>query len=174
MHDLYGKATKTVFGEAGGSFVFEEADGSYNGPLPFFAYIPSAGRSLFAQMSAIGKLPIPPDAREVAILTTGAHFKAGYETYSHIPQAVHLAGLSQQQAEELAVGKKPQGLSAEGNATYDMANYLVNTPGPLPQAIWDQAVKVLGKETVVGLLHYIGFYAYVSIGLNAVDAAVPE
>lgn len=174
MHDLYGKASKNVFGQAGGSFVFQEADGSYNGPLPFFAYLPSAGRSLFAQMSAIGKLPIPPDAREVAILTTGAHFKAGYETYSHIPQAVHLAGLSQEQAEALAVGKKPEGLSKEGDVTWDMASYLVSTPGPLPQGIWERAVGVLGKEIVVGLLHYIGFYAYVSIGLNAVDAAVPE
>ena len=173
MHDLYAKATHTVFGAAGANFVFEEADGAFNGPLPFFAHLPSAGRALFAQMSAIGKLPIPKDAREVAILTTGAHFKAGYETYSHIPQAVG-AGLSQQQAEALAVGKRPDGLTDEGNAAYDLADYLCGTPGPLPQDIWDQAVKVLGKDTVVGLLHYIGFYAYTSIGLNAVDAAVPE
>jgi hypothetical protein len=57
---------------------------------------------------------------------------------------------------------------------YDLAKRLLTTPGPLPKSYWERSVEAFGKEGTVALVHYVGFYAYLCIALNAIDATVPE
>ena len=173
IHDRFGTVAGAVFGPNGSQFIYEDSNGAFIGPVPFFAYQPEAGKACFASLTALGKLPVPPDARETALLAVGAHFQAGYETYSHIPQAV-TAGLTKQQAVELKDGGKPVDLNASCAIAYDVAKTLCSKPGPLSQQLWDKAMEVFGKNATIGLVHYIGFYCYICVGLNAIDAPVPE
>ena len=107
-------------------------------------------------------------------MTVGGHFQAGYETYSHAVQAIE-QGLSQEQTNMLRMDKaKPDGLNDNCSIAYDVAKSLVSKPGPLPSGLWDRAVGAFGRDGTIGLLHYIGYYCYVSVILNGVDAAVPE
>lgn len=172
IHDLFDSVAFKSFGPNGEQFIYEE-NGAFIGPFPFFMAAPEVGRGLLNLVVGMQKLGLPPDARETAILTVGTQFQAGYETYSHIPQAVVPGYLTSQQAETIVKGEKPTDLNEQCSIAYDVAKYLTGTPGPLPQQMWDKAVKVLGKNPTVGLLHYIGFYCYISVALNGVDARVP-
>jgi hypothetical protein len=172
IHDLFDSVAYKSFGPNGEQFIYEE-NGAFIGPFPFFMAAPEVGKGLLSLVVGMQKLGLPPDARETAILAVGARFQAGYETYSHIPQAVVPGYLTQQQAEAIVSGEKPNGLNENCSVAYDVANRLSGTPGPLPQDLWDRTVELLGKDATVGLLHYIGFYCYVCVALNAVDAKVP-
>lgn len=173
-HDLFRRACDFSFGKNGEKFIFEDSNHGLVGPFPFFISAPKVGQTLHELIYRLAPLPLPPDARETAVLTVGGHFQSGYQLYSHIPVAVEV-GLSRDQAEVLSKGeKKPEGLNENCSTAYDVANYLVNERGPLPQVLWDRAVEAFGKDGAVSLLHYVGFYCYVSVALNGVDAGVPE
>ena len=172
LNDEWANAAPNVFGPNGKLFVWADDRGAFTGPFPFMAYHPTAGKNLLNQMVSLAKLPLPPPVRETAILTTGTHFQAAYETYSHIPQAVK-AGLSQAQAETIVQGVKPEDLDEKCSVAYDVARYLCSSPGPLPAKMWDKAVSVLGKDSTVAMVHYVGFYSYVCVFLNASDSPLP-
>lgn len=175
VHDKFYAVSERSFGPSGSKFIWKDnSNDALIGPFPFFMAAPPAGNVLYDLIYAFAKLPLPPDAREVAILTVGGHFGAGYETYSHVPQAI-AAGLTREQAEMLQKGEsKPEELNERCEAAYDVARYLLTTKGPLAQELWDRAVEAFGKDGAVGLLHYIGFYSYVCVALNGIDAPVPE
>ena len=162
------------YGRNGDLFIYEDPRGAFIGPFPFFLHQPSAGKALVDLSSAIAKLPLPPDARETAILTVGGHFQAGFETYSHFRTATK-QGLKQEQADVLKKdGGKPEGLNGQCSIAYDVAKHLVSKTGPLPQNLWERSVEAFGKDGTVGLLHYIGYYCYMCVILNGMDAPVPE
>ena len=137
-------------------------------------YHPQAGNALMELIGALGKLGVPPDARETAILTVGAQFQAGYELYSHIPVVEKGGLLSKDQVEVLTKGGKPENLNEQCSIAFDVAKHLCSKPGPLPKQLWDKSVEVLSRDTTVGLVHYVGFYCYACVALNAIDAPVPE
>ena len=116
----------------------------------------------------------PADAKEVTILVVGAKYKAVYELYAHTNIATKKVGMSKDVVEAIARGEKPEGLNEQCDVAYDTAHYLVTTPGPLPQELWDKCINAFGKEATVGLVHYVGAYAYTCIILNAMDAPVPK
>lgn len=174
----------------GSKFTWEDDNDALVGPFPFFMQVPEVGEGLLKLIMLLGKLPLPKDAREVVILTFGAHFKvrsasqqgscadalnkAGYEVYSH--EAVALADgiLSKEIVEALKAGKKPPELNEGGSAAYDAAHYLASTPGPMPQELWDRCNAAFGHDGTVALVHYAGFYAYICVVLNACDTPVPN
>ena len=129
-HDLFQKVADRGFGQ---KFIYQDPKGGLIGPFPFFIHAPQVGKTLQDLIYEIAQLPLPPDARETAILTVGGHFQTGYETYSHVVLAAE-AGLPREQAEVLRKGeKKPDGLSESCSVAYDVAQHLVSVKGPLPQ-----------------------------------------
>ena len=117
---------------------------------------------------------LPTDVKEVAILTAAAQYGETFVSYSHEAIAIHTGKISTGQSQSLRRGEKPDGLTDECNIAYDVAKSLCGNRGPLSGELWDRAVKLLGKETTTALLHYIGFYSYVSIALNGIDAPIPQ
>ena len=106
-------------------------------------------------------------------MTVGGHYQGAYETYSHIPQGID-AGLTKEQSEALARGERPADLNEACSVAYKISKYLVSTRGPLPKDLWEKAVKTLGLDPTIGLVHYAGFYSYVCVALNALDVPIPE
>lgn len=174
LYDDFRKLADNAFGPNGSKFIYEEPNGAFIGPFPLFLYQPSAGRAQMDWISALSKLGLPGDAQETAILTVGGHFQAGFETYSHQRLGL-LAGLSQQQTDILKKGvEKPSDLTHNCSLAYDVAKYLISKPGPLPRELWEKSVEAFGKDATVGLLQYVGYYCYVCVILNGMDAPVPE
>lgn len=173
VDDTFRQVLNRSFGRNGEKFIYED-NGGLIGPFPFFIAAPKVGKILHDLVYGLVQLPLPSDARETAIMTVGGHFQARYETHSHLPQAVD-SGLSPEQAEILQTGdRKPDGLNEQCDIAYDVGQHLVSMKGPLPQHLWDRSVETLGKDGSVALLHYIGFYCYVCVALNGVDAPIPE
>ncbi|KAK6437014.1 hypothetical protein LTR95_006789 [Oleoguttula sp. CCFEE 5521] len=171
-HDEQTAIAQGAFGPSGELFQWTDKDGALLGPFPFALSSPEAGGAMIKQALLLGKLPLPADAKEVAVLVCGVRFGAIYELYAHSAVAAQ-AGLSATQIEEIKAGKKPDGLNEECSVAYDVAKYLANEKGALPGHLYDRSVSVLGREGTVALIHYVGCYAYVCIVLNAADAPAP-
>ena len=174
VNEIYADLANLAFGQSGSKFVYTEPSGALIGPFPFFISHPEVGKRLYDLQRAFGRLPLPADIREVGILTTAAQYGDSFVGYSHEAIAHSSGKFSAEQAKSLRSGEKPDGLTEECSIAYDVAKSLCGNRGPLPGELWDRAVELLGKETMLALLHYIGFYSYVSIALNGVDAAVPH
>lgn len=121
-----------------------------------------------------GQKDLPPEAREVAILTAGAHYKAVYEQYAHERIALSSTKLRQEQLDRIRQGEKPHDLDQASRIAYDVAYELVNKPSPLSKQSWDKAEKTLGRQSTLSLIHYCGYYAHACILLNGCDVPVPE
>ena len=156
-------------------FVYKRSDGAFVGPFPLCLAAPEAGEYLVGLYGTIAKIPgLPADAKEIAILTVGARYKAEYELYAHVNVATKKVGMSKGVVDAVARGEKPEGMNEGCNVAFDTAAYLASTPGPLPQELWERCMEVFGKEGTVALVHYAGSYAYTCIILNAMDCPVPE
>lgn len=149
-------------------------DGAEVGPMPFFLHQPKAGTAAWHLTVAVAQIKLSPDAKETAIMTVGAHHQAGYIVYCHERLATAPGLLSENQVTLIKKGEKPGDLNEGCSVAFDIAKRLTSTPGLMPPELWDRGVAVLGKDGVVGLLHYIGFYSYVSMFMNGTDVPVPE
>lgn len=176
-HDTLHSIASSSFGSA---FTYQRAsDAALVGPFPVFLAQPTTGVEMMKYFSVLGAMPgLPIPAREVVILAVGAVYKAAYELYAHAAVAVQNAGLSEGVVRTICAGGRPEvgreGFSEEMATAFDVARYLAGTPGPLPQELWERSLKAFGKEGTVALVHYAGFYAYISITLNAADIPVPK
>ena len=66
-------------------FVAIRDDGALLGPWNPWLHEPSFGKASWDLVRALADRPsLPKSVREVAILVTGAHFKAAYELYAHV------------------------------------------------------------------------------------------
>lgn len=169
------ETAKKSFGANGETFVYRESNDALIGPFPIMIESKDTGAAVQGLLRSMSQYQaLPADAREVAILVTGARFQAAFETYAHSRVAVKKTDLTQDQVDLIASGKKPNDLNEACDAAFDTAYHLAFQPGPLPQQLWDRSVRTIGKEGTLGIIHYISLYAYVSILLNAADAKVPS
>ncbi len=66
-------------------------------------------------------------------------------------------------------------MDEQSELAYDIVVNLVESPGPLPDELWNRAVKVMGsKEGVLALLQYVSLYSFVCVYLNGCDVPLPE
>lgn len=107
---------------------------------------------------------------------------------------------SKRDLEAISQGRCPEGFGAEQKIAFKIATEF-RRAGPLSKETWDESVKVsppppshaqveisscechwicteaeaqvLGVSGTTALIHYVGFYSYVSVILNGFDAGVP-
>jgi 4-carboxymuconolactone decarboxylase len=118
------------------------------------------------------KPSLPKPVREVAILVTGAHFKAAYELYAHVLVGEQ-RGLSDEKLATIVAGQRPVDLTRDEAIAYDFASALVNG-GVLPELTYKTAIMAFGQHGATELSYLVGLYALVSITLNTFDVPVPE
>jgi hypothetical protein len=46
--------------------------------------------------------------------------------------------------------------------------------GRLRDEVWERAVGAFGKEGALGLVHYVGYYAYACLLMNGAGVGMPE
>ena len=106
-------------------------------------------------------------AKQVAILSVGARFKAAYELYAHAAVAGS-EGLDAAKIATLCAGDRPPDLTPEEACAFDVSLALLDG-GVLPGPTYRAARDLLGQPALNELVFWVGLYASVSITLNAFD-----
>lgn len=148
-------------------------NGALIGPWNPWLRYPKFGGPTWALVKALSTSPtLPKPVREVAILVTGAKFRAAYEIYAHVLVA-ELRGLPDDKIATIVAGQRPSDLNREEAIAYDVASALVYG-GVLPRLTYQQAVRAFGDEGTAELINLVGLYCMVAVTLNGFDVPVPE
>lgn len=148
-------------------------DGTLIGPWNPWLRYPKFGEPIWELVKALSSAPaLPRPAREVAILVTGAKFKAGYEIYAHVLVA-EMRGLSDDKIATIIAGNRPCDLTGEEAVAYDTASALVSG-AVLPNLSYKRAVAAFGEQGAAEFIYLVGLYCMVSVTLNGFDVPAPE
>lgn len=147
--------------------------GRIQGPLKVWLNSPGLGdvaQKLGAYLRFGSRLP--PRLSELAIMVTGAHYKAEYEWYAHVRFA-HDAGIPEAVTEAVRRGETPDLPDADQRIVHRVAVELNRNHG-LNDATHAEAVEVLGLPALVDLIAIVGYYGLVSLTLNAFEIPTPD
>jgi 4-carboxymuconolactone decarboxylase len=113
---------------------------------------------------------LPPRLSELAIITTGAFWRASFEWHAHAPMAIK-AGIEPTAVEAIRTGNTPHFAHADEAAVHAFARELIETRRVSEPSY--RRVDALGLKAVVELVGILGYYSLVSLTLNAFEVPVP-
>ena len=164
---------KKGIGEKFNAFEAIAENGALMGPWNPWLHEPRIGKAIWDLTKAMSmEASLPDNARQIAILCTGAHFNASYEIYAHVAVA-EKEGMSEARLSTLCAGVKPADLTAEEVVAYDLTQALLSG-GVLPRPTYDRAVQTFGQHGANELIYLVGLYCLVSVTLNGFNVPVPE
>lgn len=148
-------------------------DGHIGGPFDSWILNPELG-SRIVGLGNCFRFGLSVDRRqiEIAILVTGAYWKAQFEWYAHAPMALD-AGVPQAVIDAIHAGERPDFDDADDAAAYALA-FELNHERRVSDAVFAQANERFGEQGVAELTNLCGFYTMVSMTLNAFDVDLPE
>jgi len=114
---------------------------------------------------------LPPRLNEFAILITARYWTSQYEWFAHHPLALK-GGLDPKVAEQLALGKRPEGMKPDEAALYDFCKQLHEQKN-VSDEVYKAALEQFGERGVVDLIGVSGYYTMVSMVLNVDRAPLP-
>src|SRR5258708_28784915 len=143
------------------------------GPFNPWMQIPSFGK-LAAEMGERLRFRsvLPSKLRELAILTTGVHWKAEFEFWAHA-RVARAEGLPDAVINAVQAGSDVPFEDDLQRLVHTAANDLVET-GRLRPDLAEELADALGWPAVVELVALVGFYCMVSFTLNAFEVSRPE
>jgi len=109
---------------------------------------------------------------ELAILVTGAYWKAKFEWHAHAPIGIE-AGLDPLAVEAIRSGATPLFAREDEAAVYAFARELLENRR-VSDATYARAKDALGPRGLVNLVGILGYYALISMTLVAFEVALPE
>ena len=115
---------------------------------------------------------LPPRLSELAILITGAYWRAGFEWHAHAPIAIK-AGLDPAAVEAIRRGEEPALTREDESAVYHFSRELVATRR-VSQPTYGNAERLLGRRSLVDLVGVLGYYALISMTINAFEVPIPD
>ena len=108
---------------------------------------------------------------EFAILVTARQWSQQVEWAIHAPIAQR-AGVAESTIEALREGRLPEGLPEDEAAVYAFSTEL-HQNRCVSDATWAQALRLFGEQGVVDLIGINGYYAMLSMVMNASRTEVP-
>lgn len=149
-----------------------DEQGALLGPFPPMLHYPQFGVPALSFIRALDiHATLEKRVREVAILTIGAAFGARFELYVHEIMATAF-GLPASAVATLAAGGRPHGLNEQEAVAHDIARALARGR-IVPDATYQWAVHLLGREGVAELFFLIGGYSLLAMILNGFDMPAP-
>ncbi|MGH7247364.1 MAG: carboxymuconolactone decarboxylase family protein [Pseudomonadota bacterium] len=143
------------------------------GPFAVYLHAPAFGE-LAQQLGAHVrfKTSVPPRLCEFAILFSAQHWKAQYEWAMHVPIA-EKQGVKIATIRDLHAGRAPKAAPRDEMTIYAFAKELyvrrrVSAPN------YKRVHNLLGDTGTVELVGILGYYAMVSMALNAFRVPLPE
>ncbi|WP_144639316.1 carboxymuconolactone decarboxylase family protein [Bordetella genomosp. 13] len=142
--------------------------GRVRGPLAIWLHRPG----LAEHAQSLGQYcrydsSLEPRLSELAILTMAAWWRSSFEWWAHHPIAIK-AGLDAQVAERIRLGDAPEFARDDESVVYRFVRALLETR-QVPDALYQEAVRVLGRERVVDLVGIAGYYTLISMTINVFD-----
>jgi 4-carboxymuconolactone decarboxylase len=144
-------------------------------PAPMMAWLNSPDMARHA--TRLGEMLrfntiFPPKLSEIAILVTARHFTAHYEWWAHKRLALK-GGLDPKIIDDIRDRRTPEFDDPKARMIYDVAKSLHEGHG-LSQALYDEAVEMLGERGVVEIIGLCGYYTMVSMTLNTFEFGLPD
>jgi 4-carboxymuconolactone decarboxylase len=137
------------------------------GPFGVWMHAPDVGIA----MSRLGgkvrfSTSLPANVTEVAICTTGAHYRAAFEFAAHRTMAIR-AGVDADKLDRLAAGDTPgfngDEAAAHAVATELLCDHRISTP------TYADAADRFGHQGMVELVTTVGYYGLISMLLNGFE-----
>jgi 4-carboxymuconolactone decarboxylase len=146
--------------------------GKVQGPLQIWLHSPKlATRAQELGTFCRYQTSLPKRLSELAILVTGAHWKAGFEWSVHAPEAIK-AGLDAAAVDAIRDRARPSFPRADEAAVYDFARELLENHR-IGDATYERATAELGTLGVVELVGILGYYGLISMTICAFGVPVP-
>jgi len=147
--------------------------GHVRGPLA--VWLQSA--PLAARAEALGAFcrydtSLPKRLSELAIIITGAKWRAGFEWYVHAPLGIK-EGLDPDAVEAIRTGGTPTFMREDEAALYAFTHELLETH-EVSDATYKRAEAQFGTVGLVELVGILGYYGLISMTIKAFRVAVPE
>jgi 4-carboxymuconolactone decarboxylase len=114
---------------------------------------------------------IPQALNEMAILQAGRHWNAQYEFYAHRELGLQ-AGMRPEIADAIAVGKRPDPMSADETVIWEFCDELLKTT-QVSDAAFAAVKDRFGEQGVLDLVGAVGYYSLVSMILNVDRVQLP-
>jgi 4-carboxymuconolactone decarboxylase len=115
---------------------------------------------------------LPPRLSELAIITTGAYWKAGFEWAVHAPIALK-TGLDPDAVEAIRKGEPPKLERPDEAAVHAFAHELLHNR-KVSDETYRRAEAELGSRALVDLVGILGYYGLISMTIVAFEVPVPE
>jgi 4-carboxymuconolactone decarboxylase len=146
--------------------------GTVEGPLRIWLHSPGLAERA-QELGAFCRYgtSLPRVLSELAILVTGAHWRAGFEWHVHAPIAIQ-AGLSPDSVEAIRRGETPAFSGDAEAVVYAFTRELLETRR-VSAAAYSAAREHLGERGVVELVGILGYYALISMTIIAFEVPVP-
>ena len=146
--------------------------GVVQGPLKVWLHSPELA-SRAQELGAFCRYhtTLPKRLSELAILITGAHWKAGFEWFVHAPEGIK-AGLDPAIVEAIRQGRQPDFAKADEAALYTFTRELL-AHRRVSDATYRAAAAELGEPGVVELVGILGYYALISMTIVAFEVPLP-
>jgi 4-carboxymuconolactone decarboxylase len=108
---------------------------------------------------------------ELAILITAREWTQDYEWTVHYPIALK-AGIRQEVADAIAVGRRPTAMSADEETIFDYVSELLKNK-QVSDAKFERAKSRFGTKGVVDMTGIVGYYTFLAMQLNAAQYPIP-
>lgn len=115
---------------------------------------------------------LPRKISELVILITARKWTQQFEWHHHLPLALQ-QGLSQEIAQAIADGRRPEKMSANEELAYEICLELARSQS-LSDATYARAVAAWGEQGVVELVVLHGYYCLMAMVMNVAQTALPE
>lgn len=147
--------------------------GRVRGPLAIWLHRPELAQAA----QALGaycryQTTLGPRLSELAILTTARLWTSEFEWWAHKPIAAD-AGLEPEIIEALRKNRTPVFSDPQAEMVHAVTQTLTEQRG-LPDALYDRAVRVLGKDMLVDLVGLCGYYTLISMTINVFGVGLPD
>jgi 4-carboxymuconolactone decarboxylase len=147
--------------------------GQVRGPLAVWLRRPD----LAARAQALGEYcrygsSLPKRLSELAILVTARQWSAEFEWWAHSQHALD-AGLSKPIIEAIRINAPPAFTQDDERIVYDIATTLYRNHR-LSDALYARGLDVLGQDRLIDLIGVLGYYALISMTINAFSVLPPE
>ena len=109
---------------------------------------------------------------EFAILLVARHWSQQVEWAIHAPIALK-AGVSAATVEAIAAGRRPEAMQDDEADVYAFSTELLQNQG-VSQPSWDAVVRRFGEQGAMDLTGINGYYALLSMVMNAARTPVPD
>jgi 4-carboxymuconolactone decarboxylase len=147
--------------------------GVVQGPLNVWLHSPElAGRAQELGAFCRYHSSLPKRLSELAILITGAYWRAGFEWHVHAPEGIE-AGLDTAVVEAIRSGERPAFVKDDEAALYAFASELLQKKR-VSEATYRRAEAALGPLGLVDLVGVLGYYALISMTIVAFQVPLPD